>query len=64
MNAIGDNPTFFPEDDVVLHGSFHGQPLALAIDHGKVALAEIALFSNAASRGSSIPRRTAGCRRS
>jgi histidine ammonia-lyase len=46
VNAIGDNPTFFPEDDVVLHGgNFHGQPLALAIDHAKVALAEIALFS-------------------
>jgi histidine ammonia-lyase len=46
VNAIVDNPTFFPEDDVVLHGgNFHGQPLALAIDHMKVALAEIALFS-------------------
>ena len=46
VNAIGDNPTFFPEDDVVLHGgNFHGQPLALAIDHAKVALAEVALFS-------------------
>ncbi len=46
VNAVGDNPTFFPEDDVVLHGgNFHGQPLALAVDHAKVALAEIALFS-------------------
>ena len=46
LNAVGDNPTFFPEEDVVLHGgNFHGQPLALAIDHLKVALAEIALFS-------------------
>jgi histidine ammonia-lyase len=46
VNAVGDNPTFFPEDDVVLHGgNFHGQPLALAIDHAKVALAEVALFS-------------------
>jgi histidine ammonia-lyase len=46
VNAVGDNPTFFPEDDVVLHGgNFHGQPLALAVDHAKVALAEVALFS-------------------
>jgi histidine ammonia-lyase len=46
VNAVGDNPTFFPEDDVVLHGgNFHGQPLALAVDHAKVALAELALFS-------------------
>jgi histidine ammonia-lyase len=46
LNAVGDNPTFFPEEDAVLHGgNFHGQPLALAVDHAKVALAEIALFS-------------------
>jgi histidine ammonia-lyase len=46
VNAVGDNPTFFPEEDVVLHGgNFHGQPLALAVDHAKVALAEVALFS-------------------
>src|SRR5262249_57956175 len=31
INAVTDNPTFFPEDDVVLHaGNFHGQPVALA----------------------------------
>jgi histidine ammonia-lyase len=46
VNAVGDNPTFFPEDGAVLHGgNFHGQPLALAIDHLKVALAEVALFA-------------------
>jgi histidine ammonia-lyase len=46
INAVADNPTFFPEDDVVLHGgNFHGQPLAIAIDHLKVALAEIAVIS-------------------
>ena len=46
FDAVADNPTFFPEDDVVLHGgNFHGQPLAIAIDHLKVALAEIAVIS-------------------
>jgi len=46
VNAVTDNPTFFPEDDLVLHaGNFHGQPVALAVDHLKVALAEVALFS-------------------
>ncbi len=46
VNAVTDNPTFFPEDDAVLHaGNFHGQPVALAVDYLKVALAEIALFS-------------------
>jgi histidine ammonia-lyase len=46
LNSVTDNPTFFPEDDAVVHaGNFHGQPVALAVDHLKVALAEIALFS-------------------
>ena len=46
LNAVTDNPTFFPEEDLVLHaGNFHGQPVALAVDHLKVALAEVALFS-------------------
>jgi histidine ammonia-lyase len=46
LNAITDNPTFFPETGAILHaGNFHGQPLAMAVDHLKVALAEVALFS-------------------
>ena len=46
LNAVTDNPTFFPEEGAVLHGgNFHGQPIALAVDHLKVALAEVALFS-------------------
>jgi len=46
LNAVTDNPTFFPEEGAVLHaGNFHGQPIALAMDHLKVALAEVALFS-------------------
>ena len=46
VGSVTDNPTFFPEDDTVLHaGNFHGQPIALAVDHLKVALAEVALFS-------------------
>jgi histidine ammonia-lyase len=46
LNSVTDNPTFFPEEDAVVHaGNFHGQPVALAVDHLKVALAEVALFS-------------------
>jgi histidine ammonia-lyase len=46
VNSVTDNPTFLAEDDAVLHaGNFHGQPVALAVDHLKVALAEVALFS-------------------
>ncbi|HLK12185.1 MAG TPA: aromatic amino acid ammonia-lyase [Candidatus Binatia bacterium] len=46
LASVTDNPTFFPEENAVLHaGNFHGQPVALAVDHLKVALAEVALFS-------------------
>jgi histidine ammonia-lyase len=46
LNSVTDNPTFFPEEGVVLHGgNFHGQPIAIAVDHLKVGLAEVALFS-------------------
>src|SRR5207247_3046588 len=46
LNSVTDNPTFFPEEGAVVHaGNFHGQPIALAMDHVKVALAEVALFS-------------------
>ena len=46
INAVTDNPTFFPEHETVLHaGNFHGHPVALAVDHLKVALAHVALFS-------------------
>jgi len=46
VNSVTDNPTFLAEDDAVLHaGNFNGQPVALAVDHLKVALAEVALFS-------------------
>jgi histidine ammonia-lyase len=46
LNAVTDNPVLFPDDDVVLHGgNFHGQPVALSVDHLKVAIAEVALLS-------------------
>jgi histidine ammonia-lyase len=46
LNAVTDNPTFLADDGVVLHaGNFHGQPVAIAVDHLKVGLAEVALFS-------------------
>ncbi|MBK9292357.1 MAG: histidine ammonia-lyase [Bacteroidetes bacterium] len=41
INSVTDNPTIFPEADLVLSaGNFHGQPLALALDHLAVAAAE------------------------
>lgn len=46
INAVTDNPMVFPEsNEVVSAGNFHGQPLALALDHLAIAVAEIASIS-------------------
>jgi histidine ammonia-lyase len=42
LNAAVDNPLLFvEEDEVISGGNFHGQPLALALDYLKLAIAEI-----------------------
>lgn len=46
VNAVTDNPTVFPEEDIVVSaGNFHGQPLALAMDFLAIALAEMGSIS-------------------
>ncbi|MBP6116438.1 MAG: histidine ammonia-lyase [Neisseriaceae bacterium] len=46
INAVTDNPTIFPEQDVIISGgNFHGQPLALGLDFLAIAMAEIASIS-------------------
>lgn len=46
INSVTDNPLIFPEDDEILSaGNFHGQPLALVLDHLAVAMAEIGSIS-------------------
>ncbi len=46
LGAVTDNPLLFPEDNQLLSGgNFHGQPLATALDLLKIALAQIAGFS-------------------
>ncbi|QQK79275.1 histidine ammonia-lyase [Salicibibacter cibi] len=46
MNAATDNPLIFNEGEKVISGgNFHGQPIALAMDFLKVAIAEIANIS-------------------
>ena len=43
INAVTDNPIIFPdEDEVISGGNFHGQPMALAFDFLKMAIAEFA----------------------
>jgi len=42
LNAAVDNPLLFVEEnEVISGGNFHGQPLALALDYLKLAIAEI-----------------------
>lgn len=45
INSVTDNPLVFDNGDILSGGNFHGQPLALALDYAKIALAEIASIS-------------------
>ena len=46
INSPTDNPTVFPEEDMVVSaGNFHGQPIALAMDFLAIALAELGNIS-------------------
>lgn len=45
-NAVTDNPLVFPSDgDILSGGNFHGQPVAMALDYLKIAVAEIGNIS-------------------
>ena len=45
-NSVTDNPNIIVgEDKVISAGNFHGQPLALALDHLAIALAELGNIS-------------------
>lgn len=46
MNAVTDNPNIFIDaDEIISGGNFHGQPLALALDYLKIAMAELGNIS-------------------
>lgn len=46
INSVTDNPTVFPDADLVVSGgNFHGEPLALAFDYMGVALHELGNIS-------------------
>jgi histidine ammonia-lyase len=46
INSVTDNPNIFSEEDLIISGgNFHGQPLALALDYLKIAVAEIGNIS-------------------
>jgi histidine ammonia-lyase len=45
LNGACDNPLVFPTAQVIEAGNFHGAPVALAMDHLKVALTQVASIS-------------------
>lgn len=46
MNSATDNPLILPDTgEVISGGNFHGQPVALVMDHMKIAVAEIGSIS-------------------
>lgn len=46
INGVTDNPNIFIEaDKIISGGNFHGQPLALALDYLKIAMAELGNIS-------------------
>lgn len=46
INSVTDNPLIFAADrEIISAGNFHGQPVALAMDYAKVAIAELANIS-------------------
>ncbi|MGH2506014.1 MAG: histidine ammonia-lyase [Ktedonobacteraceae bacterium] len=45
-NSVGDNPLFFPEEDLILFGgNLHGESVAFALDFLAIALSELANIS-------------------
>jgi histidine ammonia-lyase len=46
INSVTDNPTVFPDEDLVLSGgNFHGEPIALVFDYMGVAIHELGNIS-------------------
>jgi len=46
LNGVGDNPIFFPEDDLALSGAnFQGTPVALPMDMAGVAITMVSVLS-------------------
>ncbi len=46
MNSVTDNPIVLSETEAISGGNFHGQPLAMALDYGSLAAAEIGNISD------------------
>jgi len=46
INSVTDNPLFLVDEERIVHGgNFHGQPVAMALDHLKIAMVELGVMS-------------------
>ncbi len=45
MNSATENPLIFPDGQILSGGNFHGQPVALVMDHLSVAISELSNIS-------------------
>ncbi|WP_194768054.1 histidine ammonia-lyase [Tamlana sp. I1] len=46
MNSVTDNPIILSDVEAISGGNFHGQPLAMALDYGSIAAAELGNISD------------------
>jgi histidine ammonia-lyase len=46
INSVTDNPIVLSETEAISGGNFHGQPLAMALDYGSLAAAELGNISD------------------
>jgi histidine ammonia-lyase len=46
MNSVTDNPIILSDTEAISGGNFHGQPLAMALDYGSIAAAELGNISD------------------
>jgi len=46
MNAVTDNPIIISAEEAISGGSFHGQPLAMALDYTSIAASELGNISD------------------
>jgi len=46
LNSVTDNPIVLSDTEAISGGNFHGQPLAMALDYGSLAAAELGNISD------------------
>lgn len=46
MNSVTDNPIVLSDTEAISGGNFHGQPLAMALDYGSIAVSELGNISD------------------